>query len=331
MQAKEQAAHLLKCPRPDMLRGATENIIELLGNGKTLWKYEIVAALCQYEETAVESGLYRLYHHYGLVQRDDFNLYSLSELGCKYYELIFEKEEAEDVRVERLSVATTTTTTNSNGRNEEPTALGNQIQARSSPDSQSCVLKTDSKQLEPYSKGTRNDLKTTSRVIDFGSEWITKPSLGQNHPEITLERDRDGQPRVGEAGSGSSSPIVRSRRTYFEPLNGGERLSFQEAIKDWIAEASPSAPEIRIVTGLKDYLFSQNRVVTKLVASEEAAAEAFGMSLQEFREAWKKLYSRRQVCFGTFSGQAKMGFLLEWTDLLRHGIWRPERDAETRN
>ncbi len=226
----QEVEHLLKCPRPDMLKGATKNIIELLGNGKTLWKCEIFA-LAQYEGTAVKSGLYRLYH-YGLVQRDDFNLYSLSELGCKYFELMFEREVA-NVGVENPTIATTTTT-NFSVENKTGPAQESQIHARSIPDSQSSVLETDSKQLETARNSSKqlgtdsNGIKAYSNQIhsfsDFNSVLVAKPTLGQNPSQITLGRSAEGPPRVVETGSGSSSPIARSKRTFFEPLNGGERI-----------------------------------------------------------------------------------------------------------
>ncbi len=316
MQLTEhQSKEISGYPKPDRLKGATVNIIELLGKARPLWKHDIVTALGQFEPATVKSALHRLHCDYFLVQRDEFNLFSLTDIGRKYFELMYEEETAP---------STTTTTTNSSAEKEIVPAQESQIQARSI----SGLAETDSRQLYNSSTLAADQLQISSRTAavtaDFDKTWVTKHDLGKNHPEFTLEKSPEGLSRVVEAGSGSSGPIGRSRRTFFEPLNGGERRSFEEAIKDWTTESSPSEAEVRIVQGLKDYLLSQNKVVTKLVASEDAAAKSFGLSLEEFREAWRKLYGRRQVCFGTFSGQTKIGFLLEWTDLLRHGMWRRE-------
>ena len=70
-------------PKPDRLSGATRDIIRALGNGQALWKNEIASALGQYHSSTVLTALYRLYHGYGLALRDEFNMYSLSDMGSK--------------------------------------------------------------------------------------------------------------------------------------------------------------------------------------------------------------------------------------------------------
>ena len=262
----------------------------------------------EYPRSTVTGSLYRLFNSYGLVERDSFNLYSLTEIGWRYFDLLFSEPEAPGIS----PGAGTTTTTLLEGPKAPAAAQKQPDHARSRPVETHPSYRSATDQLH---------FSYTSATEVLQIEDPT-PVLEQNRQRIIHEVDKGGSSRVGSDSSGSTIPSGAPPRRFFTPLNEGEKRSFAEAIQDWIVEASPSTAEIEIVVGLKNYLLTNNKSVSKIVESEEQAARLFDLSLEEFRAACNKLHARRQAYFGTFSGQSKVGFLLEWTDLLRHGIWR---------
>jgi len=300
-----------KFPKPDRLKGTTSAIIRVLGKHGQMWKHQISELLPDYNESTTSTTLHRLYSEYKLVDRDDLNLYSLSAMGSKYFEIMFEDKNGESL-VPQVSSTTTTT------QNAPIVAELEKI-----PEIHAQIDISESLQL--YRSGTdqlQNSYTTCTDQLQNQTERLETPVQSpvqqQTQTGFLLKGNYSSLDtrNIGNLGSSSKKTFV--------PFNEGEKLSFKEAIKDWITESSPSDAEIAVVTGLRDFLLSQNKIVTRRVNSEEDAASYFKLGAEEFHDAINKLSTKRQAYFGTFSGQHKVGLLLEWTDLLRHGMWRPE-------